>query len=1149
PASTTFTITDTALPLGSFTISQPAGSLPGYFNSANINLNLTASDIVSDVTHYCIRNFLTTSAIVAPASGDSDWKTFTSSVPQQSYSSYGASHALTGGEGSKEVCVWYKDASGNISTASGSPWSIFLDTKAPKGAGSETSTVSTIASGLTVQNVAADAYGNVFVVGGGSIKKITPSGTLTTITSSLDTYISGLALDKINNLLYTCGHTSLTPIRKITMNGVVTVINGNGWGYSDGPLPSATFMIPYGCAVDNSGNLYLGDSWNNRVRKITPSGWVSTHAGTGVYGPTGNNTNQGAFADGNRLTQAMFFSPGYVTVDKDYNVFVADSFNHRIRRVDYATGNVSTYAGNGGAGYTDASPGNNATFTYPGSLTVDNFGNVFVLSCTSGYTVCAVRKIAPDTSVSTYAGSAGPGSQDGPALSATFGSLTGITSDDDGNVYVADSGNNSVRKISTPTAPPGLIINNGAKVTKTLNFKMQIFGTDRRNITPDYPSGIDSYFIKCNSSTAPPSNDSGWLSMPVPPFNNNNPDTIEVDFALPTGETDGQKIFYLWFKDKAGNVSTAAQKSIKLDRMLPVEPIAGSLSILGPNPGHQLTREVLLQLNAESGQDAGNGYYDILVTDYFINDCNKGTTPTVPTPNSSGWKTISPPRTPFSDQVPYTIIGSGDGTKEIRVWYKDIAGNMSDSSECETFLDTSTPAGGMAINSNAEWSNSPLVTLNLNATNTTGMNGYFISTSSLTPAASDVGWRTITPVTANYTANVPYSLGRSSGVKTVYVWYKSTSGIVSEVSSDTIKLDCELPEPGIELQDEWVNVGAQGFSPGQVANASLFVYNGVPYVSFEDQANSAKATVMKFDGANWVYVGSPGFTSALAYLPSISIYNDTPYVAFSFAYSPASVMKFDGTNWVYVGSQGFSGVNPGYLSFYINNGIPYVAFGSAPGSGSNKVVVMKFDGTNWVYVGTPEFSPGSSPYTSLYVYNGTPYVAYADYTSGQKISVMKFDGTSWVYVGSPLFSAGFVEFPSICVFNGTPYVAYIDVANSRKATVMAFNGTSWTTVGTPGFSSPVTDTTATAITALEMKVFNGKPFIAYSDVDKGGKISVMKFDGINWVYVGIPGFSSLPANTVSLDFYKKNIYVAYRDSAATWKATVMKYEIKRSPGL
>ena len=1120
-ASTTFTITDTIAPNGNFTISQPAGSVTGYFNSPNINLNLSVSDVVSDVTHYFICNDIS----AAPVPTDSGWKLF-SSTPQQSYSSYSATHTLTGGDGAKSVYVWYKDAAGNIGAASGSPQTITLDTKAPI-TGSE-------AEDVSVSTFAGPPQGNT-----------TPGDSDGTRNAASFFSPYGVAIDSLGNLFV--ADTKNHKIRKITPAGTVTTFAGpapgsNDTGDADGTGNAARFIYPHGIVPDNSGNLFVADTYNNKIRKITPAGVVTTFAGPAMGSITSGDTD----ATGNA---ARFFNPINIEADNSGNLFVADGYNQKIRKITPA-GVVTTFAGpapgSNDPGDSDGT-GNAARFNYPYGIAIDGSGNLYVGDTGNQN----IRKITAASIVKTFAGPP-PGSHptgdlDGTGTAARFYSPYGIAVDNSGNLFIADSQNNKIRKIII-LSDDGLLINNGAKLTTMRDLKMKIFGTDWQSGLQG--TGVEKYCIRCNSSIAPAAGDStAWLNMPTV-YNNTYPATQEVDFTFTAFEPDGLKIFYLWFKDKAGNISSAAQKSIKFDTHPPVEPIAGSIAISGPHPEIQVTREVMLQLNAESGQDGTEGYYDIKVTNYFIMDNNLGTSVTPPTAGTTGWQTVTTPITPYSDIVPYTITSSSDGTKEIRVWYKDIAGNMSDSSECETYLDTSIPHGSFTINSGAEWSNSPLVMLNLNALSATAVSGYFVSENSATPSAADNSWRPVTPPVSSYTANVPYSLGRSSGVKTVYVWYKSTSGIVSAVSNSTIKLDCEIPEPGIELPGEWINVGSQGFSPGQVANASLFVYNGVPYVSFEDQANSAKATVMKFDGANWVYVGSPGFTSALAYLPSISIYNDTAYVAFSLSYGgPVSVMKFDGTNWVYVGSQGFSGVNPGYLSFYIYNGIPYVAFGSAPGTGSNKVVVMKFDGTNWVYVGTPEFSPGSSPYTSLYVYNGTPYVAYADYTNGQKISVMKFDGTSWVYVGNPLFSAGFVEFPSLCVFNGIPYVTYIDIANSRKVTVMAFNGTNWTPVGTPGFSSPVTDTTATAITALEMKIFNGKPCIAYSDVDKGGKISVMKFDGTNWIYVGTPGCSLLPANTVSLYFYKNAIYVAYRDSAATWKATVMKNEIKRSPGL
>jgi secreted PhoX family phosphatase len=139
-------------------------------------------------------------------------------------------------------------------------------------------------------------------------------------------------------------------------NVIVTTLAGSGTsGYADGNGTSASFSFPSGVAVDGSGNVYVADSGNNRIRKITPSGIVTTLAGSGTSG----------YADGNG-TSASFNSPSGVAVDGSGNVYVADWGNNRIRKIT-PSGIVTTLAGSGSFGSTDG-PGNSARFHYPSSL-------------------------------------------------------------------------------------------------------------------------------------------------------------------------------------------------------------------------------------------------------------------------------------------------------------------------------------------------------------------------------------------------------------------------------------------------------------------------------------------------------------------------------------------------------------------------------------------------------------------------------------------------------------------------------------------------------------------------------------------------------------------------------------------------------------
>ncbi len=207
-------------------------------------------------------------------------------------------------------------------------------------------------------------------------------------------------------------------IRKITPEGVVSTLAGTGSiGSTDGPGVSATLSSPYGVTVDSSGYVYVADTANNKIRKISPEGVVSTLAGTGFTGSTDGSGGS-----------ATFYNPTGVAVDSNGYVYVADTANNKIRKIS-PEGVVSTLAGSESQGSTDG-PGGSATFNEPSGVAVDSNGNVYVADTANN----KIRKITPDGVVSTLAGSGSQGSTDGSGGSATFYTPTGVAVDSNGNV-------------------------------------------------------------------------------------------------------------------------------------------------------------------------------------------------------------------------------------------------------------------------------------------------------------------------------------------------------------------------------------------------------------------------------------------------------------------------------------------------------------------------------------------------------------------------------------------------------------------------------------------------------------------------------------------------------------------------------------------
>jgi hypothetical protein len=219
-------------------------------------------------------------------------------------------------------------------------------------------------------------------------------------------------------------------IRKITAGGTVTTYAGTSSGFLDGPAATARFASPAGVAVDAAGTVYVADRNNNRIRKISTAGVVSTLAGTGAT----------SAVDGPGAT-ATFNNPQDVAVDAAGNVFVAEAGN-RIRKVT-AAGVVSTVAGNGVAGFADG-PAATARFNLPYGIDVDAAGVLYVADTTNR----RIRTIATDGTVATLAGDGTAGTLDGPGATAQFTSPYGVVVNAAGTVYVSDYGNHRIRAIS-----------------------------------------------------------------------------------------------------------------------------------------------------------------------------------------------------------------------------------------------------------------------------------------------------------------------------------------------------------------------------------------------------------------------------------------------------------------------------------------------------------------------------------------------------------------------------------------------------------------------------------------------------------------------------------------------------------------------------
>lgn len=280
--------------------------------------------------------------------------------------------------------------------------------------------------------ITVDSSGIVYVADNNNsvIRKISANGTVTTFagngiaTSKDGTGTSagfhspqGLVADASGNIYVS--DTFSDYIRKIDSNIEVTTLATTGL---DGP---------YGMAVDSSGNLYVADKDSHSILKITSAGVVTTFAGTGSEGS----------ADGTG-TSASFKYPSDIAIDSSGNFYVGDWGNHSIRKIT-PSGVVTTFAGTGSSGYTDGM-GTTASFYGPRGIAVDSSDNVYVADAYND----VIRKITSDGEVTTYAGTGSEGFDNGLGTEASFNTPTNVAVDGSGNVYVSDSGNESIRKIT-----------------------------------------------------------------------------------------------------------------------------------------------------------------------------------------------------------------------------------------------------------------------------------------------------------------------------------------------------------------------------------------------------------------------------------------------------------------------------------------------------------------------------------------------------------------------------------------------------------------------------------------------------------------------------------------------------------------------------
>ena len=360
-----------------------------------------------------------------------------------------------------------------------------------------------------------------------------------------------------------------------------------------------------------------------------------------------------------------------------------------------------------------------------------------------------------------------------------------------GNISPASS-DDIILSVSDETAPinPAITINNGDVSTDITAVTLDLSAED--NV------GVTGYYVSESSVT--PDSGSSWNTV-----SSSTTYTANVSFTL-SGESQAgsyTRTVYAWYRDAAGHISGSSNDTIILEINDTVIPTLPTILI---NGGSSSTDSTSVTLNLSASDNVG-------VTAYYASETN-----ITPESNALDWESVTSATSYFGD-VSFILSSSGEPgsyTRIVYIWYKDAAGNVSQSAVDSIILNVSDTTGPtpvtITINNDDASTDSTAVTLNLSASDNVGVTGYYTSENSVTPDAGAVGWNTFTAITP-YSANVAFTLsdGSSPGdnSKIVYVWYKDTAGNLSLVTSDSITLvvdDVTAPtNPGVTINSNAIS--------------------------------------------------------------------------------------------------------------------------------------------------------------------------------------------------------------------------------------------------------------------------------------------------------------------------------------------------------
>jgi len=813
--------------------------------------------------------------------------------------------------------------------------------------------------------------------------------------------------------------------------------------------------------------------------------------------------------DGGEATAAGMNPGNGVAVDKNGNVYISD-YCCRIRKVN-TSGIITTIAGTSSVGFGgDGGAATLASLNQPIGVACDTFGNIYIADRGNN----RIRKVTPSGIITTFAGngSSGFSGDGGQATAATFSNLTSVAVDLAGNVYTTDDNQvvqmiNSSGIIQTIAGIGGSSGDSGDGGLATVALL-----TYPHYVAIDKAGNV--YISDAGNSKIRVVNTSGIITTiagnGTSGYSGDGGEATAAILNSPGG-IGVDSNFNVYISDESNN------RVREINASGIITTIAGNGSLGFSGDGGLATGAELTPHGLCLGE-IGNLYFidnHLRIRRFGILSLPVVASITgVSTICVGGMITLADSSSSgiwSASNSTIATIGSTGIVAGITAGIDTISYSITNS--CGTATTTKT----ITVN--------PLPSISASS-------GVAICNGSSTTLAATGG------ITYSWSPSVGLSCSScpspiaSPSVTTTYV---VTGTDVNSCSNTATVMVTVNPLPGTVAA--WQNTGSVGFSAGISEYTSIAIDgSGTPYVVYQDNSVGGNATVMKYNGSSWVLVGSAGFSAGIAYYTSIAIDGSgTPYVVYSDNANGqrATVMKYNGSSWITIGSAGFSAGQASYTSIAIDaSGTPYVVYQN----NGYSATVMKYNGSSWVTVGSAGFSAGQASFTTIAIDgSGTPYVSYEDNGNSDKATVMKFNGSSWVTVGGAGFSAGIEVYNSIAIDgSGTPYVAYEDGGYSGPATVMKYNGSSWVTVGSAGFSAGQAQYTSIAIDG------SGTPYVAYEDYANSQKTTVMQYNGSSWVITGSAGFSAGPAfeQSIAIDGSGKP-YVVYSDEYSGFKASAM----------